>query len=58
VQIVRENPYYKTVPIIAVTAYASTNEKEEFLSKGFSNYISKPFASRELKSLLKKVLNE
>ncbi len=48
---------YKTVPIVAVTAYAAQSDKEEFLAKGFTHYISKPFTSRELKDLLNKVFD-
>jgi len=51
-QRIRQNPDYKNVPIVAVTAYASENDKQEFLAKGFSHYLSKPFTSNELKKLL------
>lgn len=54
-QIIREIPYYKKVPVVAVTAYAKGEDKEEFLSKGFSHYISKPFAPSDLISLLKNI---
>ncbi len=51
-QIIRKMKNYKTTPIVAVTAYAAQSDKEEFLEKGFSHYISKPFTSAELKNLL------
>ena len=51
-QRIRQNPDYKNIPIVAVTAYASENDKKEFLEKGFSHYLSKPFTSNELKKLL------
>ncbi|MCL4551051.1 MAG: response regulator, partial [Bacteroidetes bacterium] len=54
-QAIREIPRYKKVPVVAVTAYAKSEDKEEFLSKGFSHYISKPFAPAELINLLKNV---
>ena len=56
-QKIREIPQYKSTPIIAVTAYATTYDRNEFLSKGFSYYISKPFALKDLKEVLKDVLN-
>lgn len=51
-QEIRKNPNYKKTPIIAVTAYASDNDKKEFLSHGMSHYIAKPFMMGELLELL------
>ncbi len=51
-QEIRKIESYKTTPIAAVTAYAAQSDKEEFLEKGFTHYISKPFTSVELKILL------
>ena len=56
-QKVRKDSCYKSKPIIAVTAYAANCDRDEFLSKGFSHYISKPFALKDLKKLLQKALN-
>ena len=39
---------YKTVPFIAQTAYAMQGDREEFLAKGFDEYISKPIMKHEL----------
>lgn len=55
-QRIRKVPGYADTPIIAVTAYASSSDRAEFLSKGFSHYISKPFSSVELKNLLRSIL--
>ncbi len=57
-QIVRMIPGYEKTPIIAITAYTMVGDKEEFLQKGCTHYISKPFASSELKELIKNVLAE
>lgn len=54
-QVIREIPHYKKIPVVAVTSYAKGEDKDEFLSKGFSHYISKPFAPAELINLLKNV---
>jgi len=54
----RENNYYKTIPIVAVTAYAAESDKNEFLSKGFNYYISKPFTQAELHKLLIEIFND
>lgn len=55
-QLVREIPFYKTIPIAAITAFASSADKIEFLNKGFSHYLSKPFDSAELLKLLENML--
>ncbi len=57
-QLIRKKPEYITIPIVAVTAYATTTDQEEFLAKGFSHYISKPFASKDMISLLREVFKE
>ncbi len=49
--------YYKNIPVVAVTAYAAHSDKTEFLAKGFTHYISKPFLAAELKSLLAGIFN-
>lgn len=48
---------YENLPIIAVTAFADEKDKVEFLSKGFSDYISKPFSRIEITSLIEKTLS-
>jgi len=54
---IRQFENYKNVPSVAITAYASNSDRLEFLSKGFTHYISKPFSKKELFSLLKEVLS-
>ncbi len=54
-QRIREIDYYKNVPTVAVTAYAAELDKTEFLSKGFTHYISKPFTQKELHKLLAEI---
>ncbi|MEJ2614661.1 MAG: PAS domain S-box protein [Ignavibacteriaceae bacterium] len=55
---IRKYEEYKSVPIVAVTAFASADDKRKFLERGFSYYISKPFSSGELLDLLKNILKE
>lgn len=51
-------PKFKKTPMIAVTAYASDDDRDEFLSKGFTHYISKPFSINDLKKLVSEVLKD
>lgn len=57
-QIIREMPEYKETPIIALTAYAMEREKQEFLSKGLSHYLSKPFRKNDLLLLLQNIFTK
>lgn len=52
---IKKNPVYLSVPVIAVTAHAMVGDKERFLKRGCSHYISKPFSKNDLLSLLKNV---
>ena len=44
------------VPVIALTANISQEAKEEYLSKGFTGYLSKPIDSKKLEDLLHSLL--
>jgi CheY-like chemotaxis protein len=46
------DPYYTSVPIIALTANAVVGTKEMFLEKGFDDFLSKPMDVIKLNSLL------
>lgn len=47
---------YKNVPIVALTAFAMSGEKEEFLRMGCTHYLSKPFMKKDLLDLLKSII--
>lgn len=53
---IRKIPEYKTVPIAAITAFAMKGDKEEFLEKGCSHYISKPFDVNALRTMVKEAI--
>ena len=46
----------KDTPIIALTANAISGVREMFISKGFTDYLSKPVDSKELERMLQKYL--
>ncbi|GAB4295751.1 MAG: hypothetical protein Kow0098_18350 [Ignavibacteriaceae bacterium] len=48
---------FNDIPFVAVTAYAMSGDKEEFLSKGCTHYISKPFDRPSLQELLRQIIN-
>ncbi len=53
--LIRQIDGYKNTPIVAFTAYAMTGDKESFLDKGLTHYISKPFTIESLKELLAEI---
>ena len=46
----------KTVPIIAVTAYAQMSDRQKVLSSGFTDYLSKPIEEEDLIATIRKYL--
>lgn len=55
---IRKLEGYSNVPIAALTAYTSNEDKEEFLTGGCTHYISKPFKSHQLLELCDNILKE
>ena len=55
-QKIRKISGYDDIPIIAVTAFAMVGDKEEFILKGCTDYISKPFKKLELIDIVKKYI--
>ncbi|MFI5219716.1 MAG: tetratricopeptide repeat protein [Bacteroidia bacterium] len=47
-------PPVNQIPIIALTAYASMQEREKALSFGMSDYVSKPYSPQELLTVILK----
>jgi len=56
--IIRTKVGYADVPIVAVTANAMSQHKEEFLAEGFNYYISKPFSMEKLSELINEILEQ
>lgn len=47
----------KDIPIVAMTAYAMSGDKEKFLDAGMNGYIAKPVDLEELETLLQNAFN-
>ncbi len=48
---------YPKIPVLAVTAFGMTGEREKCLKSGFDEYLSKPFEEQVLISLIDRLLN-
>jgi len=51
-QLIRLNPNYLQLPIIAMTAHAMVRDQQRCLAAGMNDYITKPFAPAELFAVL------
>jgi len=49
-------PAYANVPIVAMTAYALLEDRDRFMEAGFDGYLSKPFTTKELLTLIEQML--
>ena len=52
----RRMPEFKTIPIIAVTAYAMKGDEEKFAKAGCDAYLAKPINTRELPGVVAELL--
>lgn len=56
-QAIRRDPGFKSIRIIAVTAYAMQGDRERFLHEGFDGYLCKPIDVATLLHEVRKVLD-
>jgi CheY-like chemotaxis protein len=52
----KEEPYYRDLPIIVLTANAISGTRELFLENGFNDYVSKPIDTVKLSVVLERWL--
>lgn len=50
----RADEQYRHAPMVAVTAHALPGDCERFLAAGFDGYISKPFATDDLRAAMRR----
>ena len=55
--LIREREGMQKVPAVALTAYAMPGDREDFLQKGFDEYVSKPFTRADLTDAIESTLN-
>jgi two-component system cell cycle response regulator DivK len=55
---IKAGPIGPDVPIIAVTAFAMSQDRERALSNGFDGYLSKPISVRDLPGQITAFLSE
>lgn len=48
---------YRNTPFVAITAYVSIADRKEFLEKGFTRYLPKPFLLKDLTELVESLFN-
>ncbi|MBE9035229.1 response regulator [aff. Roholtiella sp. LEGE 12411] len=56
VRYLKEEPLTCKIPVIAVTALASREDRERILKAGFDDYISKPYMIEDLEAIIRRVL--
>lgn len=49
-----EEPYYKEVPVIALTGNTAKEQREEYIQAGMSDYLSKPIDMEDIYRIVKK----
>jgi PAS domain S-box-containing protein len=57
-QYIRAFPEYENIPIIGITAFTAAGSQKEFLLKGCTHHISKPFKKNDLRKLISGILPE
>lgn len=58
IKLIRRDERFKSIPIIAITAYAMIGDREKFLGMGCDEYISKPFFKEELINKVQSIINQ
>jgi CheY-like chemotaxis protein len=57
-QLIRSRPGYEQMPIVAVTAYAMSGDREYALAHGCTDYLTKPFPTGKLLEVVARLLQQ
>lgn len=55
---IRANPKFKTLPVIALTAFAMAEEREKYIAAGCNDFVAKPINKSELYSKISNLCNK
>ena len=53
---IKADPEMEAIPVLAVTSYALSGDREKALAAGCEDYVAKPFRPRELVAKVEKLL--
>ncbi|QSJ18378.1 response regulator [Nostoc sp. UHCC 0702] len=53
----KQEPLTYQIPVVAVTALASREDREQILMAGFDEYISKPYMLEDLETIIQRLLS-
>ncbi|MFN6567851.1 response regulator [Dendronalium sp. ChiSLP03b] len=54
----KQEPLTREIPVVAVTALATREDRERILMSGFDDYISKPYMIEDLEAIIRRLLYE
>ena len=57
-RMIRQNPKTSSIPVIALTALTSSEEREECFQSGCDDHVAKPFKIKDLASRIEKLLKQ
>lgn len=57
-QILKADPRTRTIPIVVITSFALSGDREKAAAAGADNYLAKPYSPRELLALVRQYLPE
>ncbi|MBW4645558.1 MAG: response regulator [Goleter apudmare HA4340-LM2] len=52
----KQEPLTSNIPVVAVTALATREDRERIFQAGFNDYISKPYMIEDLESIIRRTL--